>query len=140
MTHHLGQPIRIDYFDIIIDQANNGPLGVTNTKVVDGRVVKGGVIAQYLNPAVFLLDLGKEIKSLLLNAAIIENQDLEMGIGTAIDNAAHCSFSQSATISSRNEQTDQRSWLRNRITHPIGIRSQTCLNRNVRLLFRKIVA
>lgn len=26
VTHHLGQPIRVDYLDIIIDQADNGPL------------------------------------------------------------------------------------------------------------------
>ncbi len=50
------------------------------------------VIAQYSDPAVFLLDLGKEIESLLLHAAIIENQDLEMGIDTAIDDATHRSF------------------------------------------------
>lgn len=65
---------------------------MTNAKVVDGRVVKGVVIAQYSDPAVFLLNLSKEIESLLLHAAIIENQDLEMGIGTAIDDATHRSF------------------------------------------------
>ena len=75
MAHHLCEPFFGNYFHVVIQQRENFPLGVLDSKVIQRRVVEGLIVADDLDPFV-TLDLIKIGVCFRFYGLIIDNQRL----------------------------------------------------------------